>query len=89
MPRGGGEQVVQHLLDALTVGHNPWLVKRKVDQDDVSAAPALERAPSPIHQDSNIGGLGRHRQRARVDAARIQQVADQDAHVIGLREMMR
>ena len=84
MPRGVGEQVVQHLHDAPPVGHSTRQVRRQVDQHAVPAAAAQEGVPGPVHQARDLRRLGVYRERARVDAPDIQQVADQPAHVIGL-----
>ena len=48
------------------------------------AAAAQEGVPRPLHQGRDVDRLGGHRERARVDAPDIQQVADQPTHVIGL-----
>ena len=48
------------------------------------AASAQERVPGLVHQSGHLRGLGDDRQGAGLDAPRIQQVADQAAHVIGL-----
>ena len=69
VPDGVGEQVVQYLFDALPVGHDPRQVAWHVDQHGMLATATLERGPRPVHQVGHFGGLGRHRQRARVDAA--------------------
>ena len=84
MPGGVEQEIVQDLDDAPPVGHHPGQVQRQVDLDGVPAAPAQERVPGLVHQASDLRGLGNDRQRARLDAARIQQVVDQAVHVIGL-----
>ena len=48
------------------------------------AAAAQEGVPGPVHQARDLRRFGGYRERARVDAPDIQQVADQAAHVIGL-----
>ena len=68
----------------LAVGHHPGQSRRKVDQDGVQPAPAEKRVPRPVHQGCQVRGLRGHRQRTRVDASGIEQVADDAAHVIGL-----
>ena len=83
---GGGvrEQVVQHLHDAPPVGHHPGQVGRQVDADGVQVAAVEEGVARPVHQAGHLRGLGRDRERARVDPPGIEQVADEAAHVIGL-----
>ena len=77
-------RVVQHLDDAPPVGHRARQVRRQVDRHAVPAAAAQEGVPGPVHQGRDVDRLGVYRERARVDAPDIQQVADQAAHVIGL-----
>ena len=84
MARGVGEQVVEHLHQALPVGHDPGQVGRQVDADGVPPAAADERAARLIHQHGDIRRLGRDRQRAGVDAPGVEQVADQAVHAVGL-----
>ena len=84
VPRGVGEQVVQHLDDAPPVGHRTRQVRRQVDQHAVPAAAAQEGVPGPLHQARDRRRFGGYRERPRVDAPDIEQVADQPAHVIGL-----
>ena len=48
------------------------------------AASAQEGLPGLLHQARHVRRLGGDRQRARLDVPRIQQVADQAAHLIGL-----
>ena len=50
----------------------------------VPAAAAQERASRLLDQVGHRRGLGRHRQRPRVDAPRVEQVADEAVHVGGL-----
>ena len=45
---------------------------------------AKERGPRALHQRDRVRGFRRDRERARLDAPCIEQVADQAAHVIGL-----
>ena len=47
-------------------------------------AAAQERGPGPVDQAGQLRGFRRHRERAGVDAPRIEKVADEAAHVIGL-----
>ena len=82
--RGVGEQVVEHLHQARPVGHDPGQVGRQVDADGVPPAAADERAAGLVHQRGDLGGLGRDRQRAGVDAPGVEQVADQAVHAVGL-----
>ena len=84
VPGGVGEKVVQDLHDAPPVGQHPGQVRREVDLDGVPAAAIQERVPGLLHQAGQRRRLGGDRQRARLDAPRIQQVADQAAHVVGL-----
>ena len=74
--RGVGEQVVEHLHQALPVRHDPGQVGRQVDADGVPPAAADERAARLVHQHGDIRRLGRDRQRAGVDAPGVEQVAD-------------
>ena len=48
------------------------------------SAAAQERVPGLVDQRGHVGGLGVHRQRARLDAPHVQQIADQAVHVVGL-----
>ena len=48
-------------------------------------AAAHERAPGLVEQAGDLGRRDRDRQRAGVDAALVEQVADQAPHVVGLR----
>ena len=66
------------------VGHRGRQVRRQVDRHAVPAAAAQEGVPGPVHQARDLRRFGGYRERARVDAPDIQQVADQPAHVIGL-----
>ena len=84
MARGVGEQVVEHLHQALPVGHDSGQVGRQVDADGVPPAAADERAARLVHQHGDIRRLGRDRQRAGVDAPGVEQVADQAVHAVGL-----
>ena len=82
--RGVGEQVVEHLHQALPVGHDSRQVGRQVDADGVPPAAADERAARLVHQHGDIRRLGPDRQRAGVDAPGVEQVADQAVHAVGL-----
>ena len=84
MARGVGEQVVEHLHQALPVGHDPGQVGREVDADGVPPAAADERAARLVHQHGDIRRLGRDRQRTGVDAPGVEQVADQAVPAVGL-----
>ena len=84
VPGRVGQQVVQHLDDAPPVCHHQGQVRRQVDVDGLPAAAAQERGPGLIHQGGHRGRFGVDRQRAGVEASRIQQVADQVVHLIGL-----
>ena len=84
MSRRVGEEVVQDLNDAPPVGHHPGQVRRQVDADGLPAAAAQEGVPRPVHQAGYLRRLRSDRQRARLDTSRIQQVADQADHVVGL-----
>ena len=50
----------------------------------MARAAAQKRAPRVFHQSDDRRGLGRDRERARLDAAGVEQVTDEAAHVIGL-----
>ena len=82
--RGVGEQVVEHLHQALPVGHDPGQAGRQVDADGVPPAAAHERAPGLVHQRGDLRGLGRDRQRPGFDAPGVEQVANQVVHAVGL-----
>ena len=56
----------------------------RFDLDGVPAAAAQEGLPGLLHQARHVRRLRSDRQRARLDVPRIQQVADQAAHLIGL-----
>ena len=84
LPRGVGEQVAQHLLDALAVGHDARQVRRQVDQHRVAPAAGEEGGARPVDQRRHLGGLGRDRKRAGVDAPGVEQVGDQADHAVGL-----
>ena len=56
--RGVGEQVVEHLHQALPVGHDSGQVGRQVDADGVPPAAADERAARLVHQHGDIRRLG-------------------------------
>ena len=78
------EQVVEHLHDAPAVGHRPGQVRGQVDEHGVAPAAGEEGVPRPIHQRGHLGGFGRDGEHARLDTARIEQRADETAHVPGL-----
>ena len=78
-----GEQIAQHLDDALAVRQHQWQV-RQVDDDGVRAPSAHVQVPRLIHDGREIRGLERDRQPARLDVRRVQQIADQLAHVVRL-----
>ena len=84
VPPRVGEEIDEHLYDALGVGHRPRKVRRKVDEDRVPASAAQERGPGLVHQRGHVGGLGCDGERARLDASRVQQVRDEAPHVVGL-----
>ena len=84
VPRGVGDEVAEDLHDAPGVCHHAGQTGRQVDHDGVAAAAAEERAARRLHQLGHLGGRRRHRERAGPDAPRVEQVADQAAHVIGL-----
>ena len=86
MPGGIGEEVVQHLHDAPAVGVYPGQADGKVDRDAVPPAATDEGVPRPLHQLGQLRGLRRDRERAGIDAAGIEKVADQAAHMAGLLE---
>ena len=78
------KQVAQHLRDAPALGHHRRQAGGKVEGDGVSPAAAEERSPRLLHQIAELRGLGRDRERARVEAPGVEQVADEAAHVVGL-----
>ena len=83
--RGVGEEVDEHLHDAPAVGLRGGQPRGQVDDDGgVTRAASGKRAPRPFHEFRHLRGLGRNRERARVDAPRIEEVADEPAHVLGL-----
>ncbi len=84
MPGGVGAEVVEDLHDAPPVGHHRGQRRREVDEHGVPPAAAQERVPRAVDQGRQLRGFGGHRERARVDASRIEQVADEAAHVVGL-----
>ena len=77
-------EVVEDLHDALPVGHHARQVRRQVDANGVPPAAAQEGAAGLVHQARHLRGLGSDRERAGLDAPRVQQVADQAPHVVGL-----
>ena len=84
MPRGVGQQVVQHLNDPLPVGHHSRQIVGQIDDHRVPAATGNERGSRRVRQRDHPGAFRVHRQRARLDATGVEQVADQPLHVIGL-----
>ena len=84
MPRRIGEEVVENLDDAAPVCQHPGQVGRQIDQDGMAAATTQEGVPGLVHQVGYLGRLRPDRQSPRLDAACVQQVADQALHVIGL-----
>ena len=84
VPRGVGEKVVQHLYDAPAVGHDRGQVPRQVDEHGVPAAAGEKCGARPVDQLGHLRALRRNGERARLDAPRVEQVADQAAHVPGL-----
>ena len=84
MPGGVGQQVVQHLHDALPVRQHPRQVGCEVDEDGVPGAAGQERGARLVHQGDDLRGLRGDRERAGLDAPRIEQVADQAVHAVGL-----
>ena len=84
VPGRVGQEVGQHLDDAAAVGHHPGQIRRQVDLDGVPAFSTQEHVPGLFHQAGHLRRLGADRQRARLDATRIQQIVDQAVHVIGL-----
>ena len=82
--RGVGEQVREHLRDAPPVGHHRGQVRRQVDGHGVMRAAAQERATRALDQVGHRRGLGRDRERARLDPPGIQEFGDEGAHAIGL-----
>ena len=79
-----GEEIGQHLYDARAVRHDQGQVRRHVDVEVAAAAAAQEAVSRLVHQDRGVGGFGRHRQRAGLDAGHVQQVVDEADHVVGL-----
>ena len=84
MPPRVREEAVQHLYDVLAVGHREREAGREFDEHGVPDAAARKRGPGPIPEQGHPGGLRRQGERARLDAAHVEQVRDQAAHVIGV-----
>ena len=84
VPRGVGQKVVQHLLDALAVGHDPRQVGWQVDQHGVPPAAGDEGVARPVDEQRHLGRLGRDRERAGVQAPGVEQVGDQGEHAVRL-----
>ena len=81
---GVGEQVAEHLHDAGAVGHHARQVRRQVDGHVVAGAAGQERAARRVDERARVGRLGIDRQGAGVDAAGVEQVADEVRHAVGL-----
>ena len=79
---GIGQEVVQHLHDALAVGQHRRQAGRQVDQEGVSGAAGEEGVAGLVHQGADLRGLGRDRERAGFDAPGIEQVGDQADHAV-------
>ena len=84
MAGGVGQQIVQHLHDAFPVGEHRRQVGRQVDEDVVPGAAGQERVAGLVHQETHLRGFRGDRQRARIGASRVEQVANQTVHEIGL-----
>ena len=84
VPRRVREQVVEDLHDAPRVGHHPRQVLRQVDAQGVPAAAGEEGASAWSTKAGHLRRFERDRQRARLDAPLVQQIADQAAHLVGL-----
>ena len=84
MAAGVGEEVVQHLHDAPLIGQHPRQVRRQVDEHGVPGVAGKERRPRLVHERAHLRGLERDRERAGLETSRIQQVADEPAHAVGL-----
>ena len=84
VPGGVGEEVVQHLHDALAVGHHRRKPGRQVDEHGVPGAAREEGVARLVDERRHLRRLGLDRERARVDAPRVEQVGDEADHVIGL-----
>ena len=70
--------------DASPIDQHPRQVLRQIDAQGMPASAAQEGAPGLVHQARQLRRLRRHRQRAGLDAALVQQVRDEAPHVIGL-----
>ena len=84
VPGGVGQQVAEHLYDALAVGHHRRQPVRQVDGNRVPGAAGVERGARRLDQNGHAHRLRRDRQRARLDAPCIEEVADQPLHVVRL-----
>ena len=82
--RGFGEQVVQHLHDAPLVGHHRRQVLRQVEAHGLAGAAAQVRGARLLHRGGDLHRLRVDRERARFDAPRVEPVADQPLHAVGL-----
>ena len=83
MPGRVGEQVADDLYDAPPVRHHQGQVRLYVKGQGGPAPGVLEGAPGPVHQQGHLRRFRVHRQRPRLDASHVQQVADEFPHVIG------
>ena len=81
---GVGQQVVEHLHDAARVGNDQRQVRLQIDTHRLVAARACERVAGLVHQPGQLGRLGIHRQRARLNLHHVDQVREQASHVVGL-----
>ena len=66
------------------VGHHEGQAGGKVEGDAVPSVAVQEGGPRLLHQVADLRGLGRDRERARVEAPGVEQVADEAPHVVGL-----
>ena len=84
MADGVGEQVVQHLGDALAVDHDMGQVARQVDMHGVAGVCAQERGSGLVDERRELGWRGIYGQGAGFDASDVEQIADESAHLVGL-----
>ena len=78
------EQVAEHLHHSLPVRHDPGQVRRKVDVNLMPAPAAAEAVAGLGHQEGHVRRFGRDRQRARLNAGYVEQVAYQHVHPVHL-----
>ena len=87
-PESGGRRWTRRLLRTCTMRRRSARTRGRSGGRSISTAcrlaAAQECVPRPLHQLGHLRGRRRHRQRARVDAAGIEQVADQVLGVIRL-----